>query len=138
LTGHRRQRPPPNDIFNSENQEEKLNMKFSKSSWHLQVSSMALGTALVLGACSPISKEAKEDMAQPVNCHTAEGDIRVLESEKSHVAKQILDGVTAITPAGAVVGILTGTEGEKLQVATGDYNNKIEQKITEIKQTCGL
>jgi hypothetical protein len=99
---------------------------------------MVLGTLLLLGACSPVSKEAKEEMAQPVNCHTAEGDIRVLEGEKSHVGKQIVNGVTAVAPAGAVVGILTGTEGEKLQVATGDYNKQIEQKIAEIKQTCGL
>ena len=95
--------------------------------------------ALVLGvACSPISKTAKEDLAQPVNCNTARGDIRVLEHEKAHVEKQVASGVTAVTPAGAVLGIVTGTEGDKLKVATGDYNRKIDRKIAEIKATCGL
>jgi hypothetical protein len=47
-------------------------------------------------------------------------------------------GVTAIAPAGLVLGMLTGTEQTKLQVATGDYNSMIDRRITEIKATCGL
>jgi len=62
----------------------------------------------------------------------------VLNSEKSHVAQQIAMGVTAIYPAGALVGLVTGTEGTKLKVATGEYNEMIDQKIAEIKSTCGL
>jgi len=83
-------------------------------------------------------KEVLEGMKQPINCSTAEGDIRVLESEKDHVARQILDGVTAIVPAGAVLGILMGTESTKLKVATGDYNKMIDKRIAEIKSECGL
>ena len=83
-------------------------------------------------------KKVMQEMKQPINCATAEGDIRVLESEKAHVAKQILDGVTAIFPAGAVLGILTGTETTKLKVATGEYNKMIDKRIAEIKSECGL
>ena len=83
-------------------------------------------------------KKVMEEMKQPINCATAEGDIRVLESEKAHVAKQIIDGVTAIFPAGAVLGILMGKEKTKLEVATGDYNKMIEKRIAEIKSECGL
>ena len=39
------------------------------------------------------------------------------------------DGVTAITPIGLVVGTATGKEKGKLQVASGDYNKMIDQKI---------
>jgi len=77
-------------------------------------------------------------MAQPVNCRTAPGDIRVLEGEKAHVTKQVASGVTAVAPAGAVMGILTGTEDDKLEVATGQYDKQIDQKIAEIKRVCGL
>jgi hypothetical protein len=70
-------------------------------------------------ACAPISNQAKNDLAKPVNCNTAEGDIRVLNSEKAHAAEQLANGVTAVTPAGAALGIVTGTEGDKLTVATG-------------------
>ena len=78
----------------------------------------------------------KEMQQQPINCATAEGDIRVLKNEKAHVAEQIAMGVSAIIPIGLVVGILTRTEGQKIKIATGEYNNKIDQKIAEIKREC--
>ena len=81
---------------------------------------------------------AKEELSQPVDCATAEGDIRSLEHEKAHVAKEIANGVTAFAPIGLVVGIATGTEDERLEVASGQYNEKIDAKIAEIKSTCGL
>jgi len=74
----------------------------------------------------------------PVNCATAEGDIRVLRGEKAHVAERVAQGVTAIYPAGLVVGLLTGTEGTKIRVATGEYNKKLDAKIAEIQSTCGV
>jgi hypothetical protein len=46
--------------------------------------------------------------------------------------------VTAIAPAGIVLGILTGTEGTKLKVAVGDYNSKLDERIAQIKSTCGI
>ncbi len=92
----------------------------------------------VIVACSPVSKDAQRELKQPINCATAHGDIRILENEEAHVGKQILSGVTAITPAGAVIGIVTGTEGDKLKVATGEYNRQIEAKIAEIRRVCRI
>jgi NADPH-dependent curcumin reductase CurA len=77
-------------------------------------------------------------MKQPISCATAEGDIRTLEHEKTHTAQQIAEGVTALIPASIVVGIVTGTEKEKLKVGTGEYNKMIDQRISEIKQKCGI
>ena len=96
--------------------------------------------ALLLGAgcASTFKKEEKAVEHQAVNCATADGDIRVLKGEKAHVAEQIAMGVTAIYPASLVIGLLTGTEGTKIQVATGEYNKKIDAKIAEIQTTCGL
>ena len=93
---------------------------------------------MLVAACSPISKQAKQELAQPVNCATAEGDIRILEQEKTHVVQQLANGVMAIAPAGLALGIVTGTEGDKLKVATGTYNRQLEEKIAEIKRTCGV
>jgi hypothetical protein len=73
-----------------------------------------------------------------VNCATAEADLRVLQSEKTHTSQQIADGVTAIVPIGLVIGVVTGTEGGKVKVATGEYNKMLDAKIAEIKQKCGL
>ncbi len=43
----------------------------------------------------------------------------------SSVLKQIKSGVTALAPAGAVLGILTMTEDEKIEVAIGVYDKEI-------------
>ena len=90
----------------------------------------------LIAACAPITKQEKQELAKPVNCATAPGDLRVLQSEKASVAKMIADGVTAVFPAGAVIGILTLTEGDKLKVACGEYNSAIDKKIAEIKAQC--
>jgi uncharacterized MAPEG superfamily protein len=93
---------------------------------------------VLVAACAPITKQEKQELAKPIDCRTAEGDIRVLQSEKAHVAQEIANGVTAIFPAGAVIGIISGTESDKIKVASGDYNKMIDQKIAEIKTKCGL
>ncbi len=93
---------------------------------------------LLLPACTLKDKKVEKEMKQPINCATAEGDIRMLQHEKAHVAQQIADGVTAIVPASLVIGIVTGTETEKIRVATGDYNKAIDKRIAEIKAQCGV
>ena len=95
---------------------------------------------MLLPACTlkdkKVEKELKQDL--PINCATAEGDIRMLQHEKAHVAQQIVDGVTAIVPASLVIGLVTGTETEKFNVATGEYNKLIDKRIAEIKSQCGV
>jgi hypothetical protein len=104
----------------------------------------SIGLVLVLGllpmalACSPISKEAKIEMAKPVDCATAPQDLKILKSEKASVEKMFFNGVTGVAPAGAAIGILTLTEKDKLEVAIGEYNHKINRKIEEIQNTCGI
>ena len=94
---------------------------------------------MLLPACATFKqKKVLKDMKQPINCATADGDIRVLKSEKAHVAQQVVEGVTALFPAGAVLGILTGTEGTKLRVAVGEYDRAIDKRIAEIKSECNV
>ena len=89
-------------------------------------------------SCASGYKKAEQDVKKPVNCATAEADIRVLKSEKVHAAQQLAAGVSAIVPVGLVAGVATGTEGTKAQVATGEYNKMLDDKIAEIKRECGL
>jgi hypothetical protein len=93
---------------------------------------------IVLAACAPVSEQAKETLEDPVNCATAEGDLRVLENEKAHVAERVARGVTSVMPAGIVMGILTRTQKDKMMVAAGKYNEMIDEKIAQIKEQCGL
>ena len=103
---------------------------------------LMLSFTVVLASCaSSLKKQEKmaaQDEKKPVNCATAEGDIRALNSEKVHAAQQLEAGVTAIVPIGLVAGLVTGTEGDKAKVATGEYNKLLDKKIAEIKQQCGM
>lgn len=99
---------------------------------------LVIGIIFLLAACSPVSKQAKQDLAKPVNCATAEGDIRALNSEKENVGREIAAGVTAIVPIGLVLNAATGNEKAHYQVATGEYNTMLDKKIAEIKQQCGI
>ena len=93
----------------------------------------------LLPACGAFkAKKVEKEMKQPINCAHAEGDIRVLQSEKAHVASEIANGVTAIIPASLVIGLVTLTEGEKIRIATGEYNKAIDKRISEIKSQCGV
>jgi hypothetical protein len=104
-----------------------------------RATALVLASGVGLSGCAMQMKEQEEKAkSMPVNCDTAEADIRMLESEKAHVAQQVAMGVTAIVPASLVLGLLTGTEGTKIRVATGEYNAALDKKIAEIKSTCGL
>ena len=98
-----------------------------------------LGCAAVLitGCSSNKYKEGERLAHQRINCATAEGDIRALQHEKAHAKEQIAAGVESISPAGAVVGLISGSEGENLKVASGKYNKMIDERIAAIKQECG-
>ena len=94
---------------------------------------------MLIVSCAPFrQKEVMEEMDDPINCATAEGDIRMLEQEKVHLTQQILEGVSAITPAGFVIGVVTGTEEVKLKVAVGEYDRMIDERIAKIKAKCGV
>jgi len=98
---------------------------------------LVISLAIFLSACAMGQRKVEKEMKMPINCATAEGDVRSLEHEKVHVEQQIAEGVGTIVPIGLVVGLVTGTEGTKLKVATGEYNKMIDKKIAEIKSQCG-
>ena len=94
--------------------------------------------SFLMTACASQYKEMERTVKQPVNCATAEADLRVLKNEKTHVAEQIAAGVSAIMPIGLVAGMVTGTENTKLEISTGEYNQMIDDKIAEIRYECGV
>ncbi len=102
------------------------------------ITAILLSALLTACASTQSVKKGEADAKKPVNCATAEGDIRVLKSEKVHASQQIAAGVTAIVPVGLAVNVVKGTEGSQAKVATGDYNKMLDAKIAEIKQECGV
>jgi hypothetical protein len=95
-------------------------------------------TILISGCSGKRYKGVEEGMNQPVNCATAQQDIQTLRQEKARVHDRIAHGATSVAPIGLVTGIITGTQGSKMRVATGKYNSMIDQRIREIKATCGI
>ena len=74
----------------------------------------------------------------PINCATAEGDLRAIAAEKKHAEDKQLESVAAITPAGALLGLVTGTENKRLQMLSGDYIKQLDARSAEIKAKCGV
>lgn len=86
----------------------------------------------------PITEQAREELAKPIDCTTAATDIRVLETEKASCDEQVKSGVKMIVPASAARSILHRDYLNREEVATGEYNRDIDAKIKEIKEVCGL
>jgi hypothetical protein len=90
-------------------------------------------TILALGSGGAWTQEQK-----PIDCATAEVDIAHLQHEKKSTGERMLLGVTSIMPIGLVLNTAAGTEQQNKEIATGDYNKKIEARIAEIKRACGI
>lgn len=99
---------------------------------------------LLIAGCGAIKKEketykaGEADIKKPINCSTAEGDIRALESEKAYAGEMIGAGVLAVVPISLIEGVVARTEGKRVKIATGDYNKKLKEKIAQIKETCNI
>lgn len=115
--------------------------------------SIWLAAAFLVG-CESINmaEERDEAVMAPVNCATAQGDLRVLEGEKNHVMTQKAAGASTVSPSSAVFGggPAGGATGEgmntaevaeeqsNIQVQIDDYQQAVNEKIAKIKSTCGL
>ena len=95
------------------------------------------GVVLGLTLASSVMAAGK-DARHPVNCATAEGDLRAIAAEKKHAEDQQLESVAALTPAGALLGLVTGKENQRLKMLSGDYIKELNARSAEIKSTCGL
>lgn len=104
----------------------------------IRLAMVITSAVLSMAACAPVSDKEKAELAKPPDCATAEGDLRVLKSEKDSTVKRIAEGISSIVPAGIVVGVVSRTEGDKLEVAAGEYNKLIDKKMAAIKKKCGL
>ena len=99
--------------------------------------SLLVAILMTLGAGGAI---ASDEFSHPINCDTAEGDLRALASEKKHAQNEQLKGATALTPSGALFGLVTGTEQEKLDTLSSapEYIKQIDARTAAIKKQCNL
>jgi len=88
-------------------------------------------------AAGAVSAETGEKR-HPVNCTTAEGDLRAIAAEKKHAQDQQVESIVSITPAGALLGLITGTENKRLSMLSGDYVKALDERAATIKSECGV
>ncbi len=106
--------------------------------------SLLVGVLLLAGCGDPISQEAKQLKAKPVNCADAKEDIATLKAERASVLKRVGAGARFVIPVAAVVNLFQEGTGkghivkDRSAVASGDYNKAIDAKIAEIKSTCNV
>ncbi|WP_377188123.1 hypothetical protein [Ruegeria meonggei] len=103
------------------------------------IKAMVLAAALGVFSISSgsVLADTKPDR-HPVNCATAEGDLRAIAAEKKHAQDQQVESVISILPAGALLGLVTGTEDKRLSMLSGDYVKALDERAAEIKSTCGV
>lgn len=109
---------------------------------------LILLSAALLASCASIeeAKERDEALASPVNCSTAQGDLRILQGEKVHVEEQKAAGSATVAPAAHVIAGVTEysdqeqIEGQQasIQMEVDRYQQAVDEKISKIKATCGL
>ena len=83
-------------------------------------------------------KQVQANLAKPVDCSTAAADIKTLTSEKARTSQEIENGASSIIPVGAVAHMFGGSEKESLEIGTGEYNKKLDAKISDIKTQCNI
>ena len=76
----------------------------------------------------------------PVNCDTAQADIAHLEHEKKSTDERAVKGVMSVMPIGLVINAAASAADSDSQkeMDIKEYNDKISQRIDEIKKTCGI
>lgn len=101
--------------------------------------------AFALTACVGISPETKMKISEPVNCSSGYADIAYLESEHASGGKRFVQGLFGILPPSIIISALRAAarSPERMyldhwSVASGSYNEQMDDKIASIKQRCNL
>lgn len=96
----------------------------------------------LLVACSTQESSPQEamqkDLAKPIDCSTAAADIKALTGEKARTSREIEYGATSLIPDYAVAPMFTAKGKENFAIEAGEYSQKLDAKIAEIKQQCKI
>ena len=88
------------------------------------------------------SSWSQDEMTNPIDCSTAQDDIKTLVHEHKSTDERIAKGAFSILPIGIVLNEskkATESSAEKQkEMDIKQYNLKIDDRITEIKKTCNI
>jgi len=98
--------------------------------------------ALAIAGCSAQApapqKQVQASLSAPIDCSTAAADIKLLNSERARTSQEIEDGASSVIPIGAVAHLFGGSEKQSFEIGTGEYNKKLDAKISEIQKQCNV
>lgn len=76
-----------------------------------------------------------EDIAKvQADCSNVDQQIAMLEQEKMDNNKRGQAGVQSILPVTALYNMVSGTYGQNVSIATGEWAEKIDAKLVELRQ----
>ena len=85
------------------------------------------------------STSAWSGQQNPTDCSTAADDIAHLQHEKKSTDERKVKGVLSITPIGLITNAVTsGDKDKNKEMEINEYNQKITDRIAEIKQNCNI
>jgi hypothetical protein len=84
-------------------------------------------------AASPAPATAAVATSGPVNCATAEADLRVLRAEQAHAMEHAMGGGRTMIPSGLVTEPEWNTGGP---VGAGQYSDYLNNRIGQIEEAC--
>jgi hypothetical protein len=97
---------------------------------------VAVAGLVFASGCASKYAKVEDSFAQPINCSTAQVDIRALEEDKVSKTTEAAAGASYALPTTILMGAITGTGGATYDVGTGAYNQKIDERIDRIRSTC--
>ena len=100
-------------------------------------STVVISVSVMLTAALSFSAQAQN---AAVNCDTAKGDIAHLQHEQKSTDDRIAKGVFSIMPIGLALNTTQSVadSGSHKEMDIKEYNEKLTQRIAEIKQACGI
>jgi hypothetical protein len=92
----------------------------------------------LLCSCTAISPQTKSQLRKSIDCETAFEDIAALEASKASTFKRRVSLVSLISPFGLLTGLVSHDIDDRAEVANGQFNQRVEDRINSIRYECDL
>ena len=93
----------------------------------------ALPAAILVVGAGGVAAQSK-----PVDCASAKDDIAQLQHEKKSTDERKMKGVLSIMPIGIAINAISSASASPKEMHIDDYNNKLDERISEIKTACKM
>ena len=100
--------------------------------------------AILMSGCAGISEPTKQILKDSINCAQASSDRETLEADKAGALWRFAQGLQGIAPPMVVISLIRGAFNsppglylDHWRVASGTYNERIDDRVEAIDRECG-